>query len=326
MRGGENGTWYYSDSPSHSDHDTTTTTTQKTVDKVARKKKSSFAKKKRSAVNLDKRFDDLGSSAIRRLAYMAGVAAMSSDVYSKVKEVMRTLFREVVPRAAIVASHSHRLRIKTQDVIEAVRIARGQTVLLQNVYPTGAEGEFRRCKTFESTTRPGNKARDDRSRLGPTNDYDDNDDSEYHDDDDDTPDFSNTESLVESETSSSSPEKSGKIKREETFADGPKKTNPKKKSRTVSKIKHYQKTSTECLHFPRAVFEDLARWYASETIPDVQFTGNALGLLQVVVEASVVRVLEGAYSMAVTVAERKKLRAKDIGIAQHVVETIVGRK
>jgi histone H3/H4 len=84
----------------------------------------------------------------------------------------------------------------------------------------------------------------------------------------------------------------------------------------LRRVKFYQKQK-DCVHISRSGFARLASEVGQDYKTDFQFSSNALGLMQLVVEDYVVKVLAAAQHAAIH-ASRKTLQAKDIQVVERI--------
>lgn len=89
------------------------------------------------------------------------------------------------------------------------------------------------------------------------------------------------------------------------------------KSNTIErKVAFYQKQSA-CVHFSRDGFDRTIRLVSNDYGSGLQFSKDAIGILQMTIEAYLVRILAAANRLVVH-AERKTLMPKDLHTANHL--------
>lgn len=181
--------------------------------------------------------DGLSEGAIQRIGFTAGVVSMSGEIKHEVRTIVTDILNVIVLHASEITSNEKRVRVTSEDIEEAIRIAHEKTPFLARVLRSGDEGDVKRCPVGKCNT-------------------------------------------------------------------------------TERKLNYYQKQSG-CVHFSRTAFDCVVREVSRDYKTDMQFSKDAIGILQLTVEAYLVRLLSAANQLVVH-ADRKTLMPKDLIAARTI--------
>lgn len=182
----------------------------------------------------------LSEGSIQRIGFTAGVISMCGMIKMEVRTIVQDALTAILLHAIEITKNERRVRVTSEVIEEAIRVAHEKIPFLVRVLRSGDEGDAKRCPVGNSNT----------------------------------------------------------IER---------------------KVTYYQKQNG-CVHFSRTAFDRVVREVANDYKTDLQFSKDAIGILQLTVEAYLVRLLSAANQLVVH-ADRKTLMPKDLIAARSIGNT-----